>query len=117
MRQQVAELLQKMYEEQKAKIEADSSFNRQSRNLSIFNLEEDCMAASKLVFQSSLIGLAFIQLWVDIHENDLDHGQLSSQLCDILEHSKAYGKLPLIVAKTMKDHLLFLLDDNVDCLN
>lgn len=115
VRNQVAYLLQQMYEEQQAKLKEDAS--RQSRNLIMpnFGLQRDCEAASRLVFQSSLIGLAFLQLWVDLHENDLDDRQLSHQICDILNHSQAYGKLPFIVASTIKDHLLFLLDESVDC--
>ena len=106
-RMEVAKLLEKMYQEQKAKVlknKRSTSLNRQ-----------ECQESDLLIFRSSLIGLSFIQLWVDYHENNLNFEDFQVKICEIMSKAKLWGKLTKTVAETIKKHLLFLLDYSVNC--
>ena len=114
-RLQVAQLLEKMYQEQKARVTRSAvSSNIAKSNKNEKNNCNNLKESTILIHRVTKIGLAFLQIWVEYHENlKFD---LEKNVCHILKQANSWGKLTKTVAKTIKNHLEFLLDTYIDCL-
>ena len=118
-RLQVAQLLEKMYQEQKARVtrSANSKITKSNdEKISKLNEKNNCniKESTILIHRVTKIGLAFQQVWVECHENlKFDLGK---NVCRILQQANYWGKLTKTVAKAVKNHLEFLLDTYINCL-
>ena len=107
-RLQVAQLLEKMYQEQKARVTRSAVSSNEKNNCN--NLKESTI----LIHRVTKIGLAFLQIWVEYHENfEFD---LEKNVCQIMKQANSWGKLTKTVAQTIENHLELLLDIDIDCL-
>ena len=109
-RMQVAQLLEKMYQEQKARVTRSVSKITKSNEKINCNVKESTI----LIHRVTKIGLAFLQVWVEYHEN-LKY-DLEKNVCHILKQANSWGKLTKTVAQTIENHLEFLLDTYINCL-
>ena len=114
-RLQVAQLLEKMYQEQKARVTRSAvSSNIAKSNENEKNNCNNLKESTILIHRVTKIGLAFLQSWVEYHENfEFD---LEKNVCQIMKQANSWGKLTKTVAQTIENHLEFLLDIDIDCL-
>ena len=96
-----------MYEEQKARVTRSTSEKISKSNEKInCNIKESTI----LIHRVTKIGLAFLQIWVEYHENlKFD---LEKNVCHILKQANSWGKLTKTVGNTIKNHLEFLIQHN-----
>ena len=112
LRLEVAQLMEKMYEEQQSKITKRES-EKIHESLSEPN---HCQESFNLKQKSTMVGLAFMKLWVKYHENEINDAELEIEVCSIVKKAKSWGKSVHLVANMIKNHLEFLLDTKIiDC--
>ena len=112
LRLEVAQLMEKMYEEQQSKITKRESETIQE---STSESQNYCRDSLSLKQKSTMIGYAFMKVWVKYHENEIDDTGLELEVCSILEKSESWGKSVQLVANMIKQHLEFLLDIKINC--
>ena len=111
VRLQVNELLKEMYEEQKAKT---NKKQRESRNFNNFD-NVSCKTNQTVQMRAITIGLSFIELWIDIHLKNIDEKEISKELCNIIMTAKKWGESSYMTAKTLQNHLEYLIDEKFIC--
>jgi hypothetical protein len=110
IRQEVSDLMEKMYQEQKAKM----AVKRKSREFDLFqaeNIEANCVFASSIVYKCSMISLAYIELWVEIHDEDLNNDLIVFRLSNVMKKARSWGRMTSSVASAIQKHILFLLGE------
>ena len=98
-RMQVAQLLEKMYQEQKARVTRSAV----SSNIAKSNEKNNCnnlKESTILINRVTKIGLAFVQIWVEYHENF--KFDLEKNVCQIMKQANSWGKLTKTVAQTIE---------------
>lgn len=106
---QVAQLLHEMHEEQKSKVRASRMTMEP-----LFKPYCAPYASSEVVYKASIICLRFIEFWAQIH-NGLEEEELKHELCKIMDQANNFVQEATVVAEAMKDHISFLLDEDLQC--
>ena len=72
-----------------------------------------CDVSSQVVFKSSIVGLAFVDLWTKILENEgrWDDEKVQFLMCKCLEKSQEFGPVAFKVASSIARHVIFLLNN------
>ncbi len=102
MRHEVAQIFENMYRQQKSDLV--TKCKREARQ--------------NVVDKSIIVGLEFIQLWVELHDKSLEEDAIKQRMCQIVQQAHKWGKVTLVVAEKLASHMNFLLgQDEERCHN